>query len=305
VSIVEKAIRKLQTERRAEIAERPDVPHVIGSVVERGDAPAPDRSLARPVLPVRPSRIVHVDRDTLRQAGMLPPESEEHELADQYRVIKRPLIRHAFEPGPDAVAPQLIMMASALPGDGKTFTCINLALSMSLETDRSVLLVDADVAKPHVSRMFGVEDEPGLLDVLTDPARSVESVILPTDVPRLRILPAGKRQETATELLASDRNREVAKRLCELDPRGIVLFDSSPILLTSESRVLASLVGQIVLVVKAGLTPQHAVKDTIEILGSGKRVYLVLNQADLSGPLSYYYGYRYGHKQGPRQDAPP
>src|SRR5262245_44577749 len=101
---------------------------------------------------------------------MLAAESEEHELADQYRVIKRPLIRRAFEPAEaGAAAPQLIMLASALPGDGKTFTCINLALSMSLETDHSVLLVDADVAKPHVSSVFGVEEEPGLLDLLTNP----------------------------------------------------------------------------------------------------------------------------------------
>ena len=128
------------------------------------------------------------------------------------------------------------MMASAMPGEGKTFTSINLALSMALEKDLSVLLVDADVAKPHISRTFGVEQEPGLLDLLKDESSRVESVILPTDVPNLCILPAGKQSDTATELLASQRMQIVANHLEATDPNRIVLIDSPPLLLTSDAR---------------------------------------------------------------------
>ncbi|MGH8177841.1 MAG: CpsD/CapB family tyrosine-protein kinase, partial [Steroidobacter sp.] len=201
-------------------------------------------------------------------------------------------------------APQLIMIGSALPGDGKTFTGINLAFSMAREKDHSVLLVDGDVAKPHVSKLFGVDREPGLLDVLNNPGLDVRSVILPTDIPGLSLLPAGTPSETATELLASDRMAQVVDQLAQLDPGGIVLFDSLPILLTSESRVLTTLMGQIVLVVKAGTTPQQAVSDALEAIGADKKIWLVLNQAELSGPLGYYYGYRYGYAQ-PESGAQP
>jgi exopolysaccharide/PEP-CTERM locus tyrosine autokinase len=312
VSIVEKALRKFQADRQTARAQRSEVPYlppVIGQVVERTQPPASrDAEHATPI--GRPSKIVHVDRDLLRRAGLLPPESQEHELANQYRVIKRPLIQHAFASGPQTTnggPRQLIMMASALPGDGKTFTCINLSLSLSLEKDHSVLLVDADVAKPHISRVFGVEDEPGLLDVVTDPSMPVESAILPTDVPRLQIMPAGRRSETATELLASRRHREIVDRLAALNPRGLVLFDSPPLLLTSEARTLAALVGQVVVVVRAGVTPQQALKDTIAILGPDRHISLVLNQAEMDGPMSYYYGgsrYGYSHSPAGESNAP-
>lgn len=311
MSIVEKALRKFQADRqtlRTQRSEGQHLPPVVGQVVERAEPPvSPPRAAEHPISIARPQKVVHIDRDLLRRAGLLPPESQEHELADQYRVIKRPLIQHAFErhsQASNAGPPQLIMMASALPGDGKTFTCINLSLSMSLEKDYSVLLVDADVAKPHISRVFGVENEPGLLDVVTDPSLPIESVILPTDVPRLQIIPAGRRSETATELLASRRHREIVNRLAELNPRGLVLFDSPPILLTSEARTLAGLVGQIVVVVRAGVTPQQALKDTIAILGPDRHISLVLNQAEIGGPMSYYYGgSRYGYAHPPADDS--
>jgi exopolysaccharide/PEP-CTERM locus tyrosine autokinase len=247
--------------------------------------------------PNRAGRIVRVNRDALRAAALIPPAEQERELADQYRAIKRPLIHTAFEGEPRDPARQVIMMASALPGDGKTFTCINLAMSMAQEKDYAVLLVDGDVAKPHVSRVFGVENEPGLLDVLADPAVDLASVILATDVPKLSILPAGRASLNATELLASARMRQIVQDLPSLNRKGLVMVDSPPILLTSEARVLATLAGQVVLVVKANQTPQQALKDAIEVIGPSANLKLVLNQADLSGTMGYYYGYRYGYQQ--------
>lgn len=245
------------------------------------------------------NRLVKIDQDALRSSGLLPPSTQEHELADQYRAIKRPLIQAAFhdtEPT-DGPLSKVLMIASALPGEGKTFTGINLAMSMAREKDHSVLLVDGDVAKPHISTLFGVDKEPGLLDLLSDPQLDVSSVILPTDIPGLSLLPAGTRSSGATELLASERMATIVQQLGNLDPSGLVLFDSLPILLTSESRVLSARMGQIVLVVKAGVTPQQAVADAIEIIGPKRKISLVLNHAELSGPMGYYYGYRYGYQQ--------
>jgi protein-tyrosine kinase len=176
---------------------------------------------------------------------------------------------------------------------------------MALEKDRTVLLVDGDLAKPHISRLFGVENEPGLLDVLKDPAKDVQSVILPTDIPGLSLLPAGSHSETATELLASERMVQIVEQLSRLTSRGVVLFDSLPLLITSESRVLLTLMGQIVLVVRANVTPQQAVKDAVELIGD-KKVWLVLNQAEVHGAMGYYYGSQYGYRKGygqPEQDA--
>jgi Mrp family chromosome partitioning ATPase len=159
-----------------------------------------------------------------------------------------------------------------------------------------VVLVDGDVVKPHLSKLFGIDREPGLLDVLADETLDVRSVILPTDIPGLSLVPAGTASETATEMIASSRMSHVMQQLVAWNPSGIVLFDSLPILITSEARALSALMGQIVMVIKAGGTPQQAVADSLEALGKDKKVWLVLNQAETSGPLGYYYGSQYGYR---------
>jgi exopolysaccharide/PEP-CTERM locus tyrosine autokinase len=236
-------------------------------------------------------KLIAVDRDALRAAGFLPESAFERRMADQYRQIKRPLISQALAPqvgaAPDT---RLIAVASALPGDGKTFTSINMALSMSRERDVSVLLVDADVAKPHVSRLFGVDGEPGLLDALADPAIHPESLVIRTDIRGLFLLPAGKPREGASELLSSARLGQISKALLGRDPRRILLFDSSPLMVASESRPLVESVGQVVLVVRASATPKQAVLDAVEILGPDKRIGIVLNQSQ-SVLSKNYYGY--------------
>jgi protein-tyrosine kinase len=255
--------------------------------------------LARsPTSPATLPRLVVVDRAALRAAGLVPEESAERRLADQYRRIKRPILekvqalRTAHAPGA-----QLLMVAGALPGDGKTFTSINLALSIARERDFTVLLVDADVAKNHMTRMFDVAAEPGLLDALHDGSIDVESLVLPTDVPGLSILPAGRAHEAATELLASAGMATLAARLTERDPTRVVLFDSGPLLLSSEARAVANLVAQIVLVVHAGVTPQNAVREAIAHIPADKLTGLVLNQSKATA-LDDGYGYGYGYGYG-------
>jgi exopolysaccharide/PEP-CTERM locus tyrosine autokinase len=220
-------------------------------------------------------------------------------LGDQFRQIKRPLIATAIGRGvPKAKQGQLIMIASALAGEGKTFTSINLALSMALDKDVSVLLIDADVPKPHITRTFGITNEPGLLDVLRDEKIDVESVIVQTDVPGLSILPTGRKSETAAELLSSHRMTHCMAALAARDPDRIILIDSPPLLLTNESRVLSHIVGQIVIVVRAGITPQQAVLDAIDYLGEDKSINFVLNQSRNAASVSYY-GYPDADSQPP------
>lgn len=248
---------------------------------------------------------VFVDRVALRMAGYLPESNQDRRFADEYRRVKRPLVAAAFGAIPEEErhlpSPRLVMMASALPGDGKTFTSINLALSLAREKDSSVVLVDGDVAKPHVSSIFGVESHRGLLDLLADSSLDVADVILRTDCRGLSLLPAGKAQEGTTELMSSGRMKEIANQIIALNPRCIALFDSSPLLVSSESLALASAMGQFVLVVRAGRTPRHAVVDAVESLGVDRRIGLVLNQGRrglADGRYGYGYDYGYGDKSG-------
>jgi protein-tyrosine kinase len=292
MSLVEQALKKLQASRGGV------APVVEPRISARGASPAQGPESARAAaiaapVPARSTRVVQIDRTAMRSSGLLPSAGEERRIMQEFRQIKRPLLANAFGRGGTALPNgHIIMLASALPGDGKTFTAINLAHSIALEKDVSILLVDADVAKPHVSRTFGVQNEPGLLDVLRDEKMDVESVILDTDVPNLSILSAGSPCETATELLASARMADVVARLGAANRQRIVVFDSPPLLLTTEARALASVAGQIVLVIGASSTPQKAVFDALDMLGEGKSISLVLNQCDEGSQQGYfnYYG---------------
>ncbi len=296
MSLVEKALEKMHQERARSDhggGGKPVIgsaqPAAFGRVVPAVSPPPRTTTDAGRAAPP-PTHVVEVNEPALRAAGLLPPEHQARIIGRQYRQIKRPLIANALGRGGSRVANgHLVMVASAIPGEGKTFTSLNLAFSMAMEKDLHVVLADADVLKPHISRLFGVENEPGLLDVLKDPARDIESVILPTNVAGLSVLPAGSRSENATELLSSDRMRDVVLRLGERDSQRIVLFDSPPLLLTSESHSLTQVVGQIIVIVRAGGTPQQAVLDALTHLSEDKRVALVLNQSVTASPTNYYY----------------
>jgi receptor protein-tyrosine kinase len=189
----------------------------------------------------------------------------------------------------------LIMITSALPGEGKTFTAINLAMSMAAEVDRRVLLVDADVARNDVSRQLGIPPSRGLCDLIQESNHLFEDAVLTSNVERLSILPAGSFNEQVDELFASEIMGTVTRALAEADPNRVVIFDASPLLATTEAAVLARHMGQTVVVVEAGKTPQDAVAQAIGHLEGCQNVSLVLNKTsgDIGG-YSYGYGYGYG-----------
>ncbi len=281
MSVIENAIKRLQaTQGSAPQRERMLPP----GVARRAQHPTGDTTTS--------TRIIPIDLDGLRSVGLLPPAHQERELAQQYRQIKRPLINNALGRGVERLpGGNLVMVASAVPGEGKTFMSINLALSMRLEEDVTVVLVDGDVVNPRLSQILGAADARGLLDVIKDPSMSLSSAILQTDVPGLSFLPAGHQDPNATELLASSRMQEVVSQLAAQDPSRLVLFDSAPLLLTTESHALTEVAGQILLVVRADQTPQHAVLDAIETLSESKSVSLVLNQSMKQPHAGYYYRY--------------
>jgi len=308
VSFVEKALNRLKKQQQdmAPLGEIRDEP--TGSMQEYRK-PDEGEQAAAPVAVIGesgPGRIVAVDRQRLRDEGFLAPDKYKRQMADEYRIIKRPLIANAFGIGvPRIENGNLILVSSAVSGEGKTHTCINLALSLAAERDRTVLLVDGDVAKPHISRLFGVSDQPGLLDALDDSHLPLEDLLIRTDIPRLVLLPAGRWSEYATELLASGRMRQLCEELGERYKDRIILFDSPPLLATTEAQVIAQAVGQTALVIAENQTPREEVRAALALLDSQKPINAILNKSQRPMVGGYYYGgYGYGqHAQEDRADS--
>lgn len=282
MSLVEQALARMRNSNSAKPS------------VERAGAAAMTpklRSEPRDVSAEAIAKRLTVDVDRLRATGYLPELSRDRQFANHYRQIKRPLIERAASATPAGVFnPRLIMVTSALPGDGKTFTSVNLAFSMARERDVSVLLIDADTPKPHISEIFGLQGQPGLMDLLEDETLSLDSLVVPTSVRGFSLLPAGRRVEGAAELFTSARMRQLLMRLLAADPRRIVVIDSPPLLITSEGRALVKIAGQVLLVVRAGQTPRHAIRDAIALIDEKQAGGLVLNQGQ-AGFTESYYGY--------------
>jgi protein-tyrosine kinase len=299
VSLIENALEKMRRNRSAEGRQAdPASPRELAAA---SSTAAADRSSESSEAQ---RRRLAVDWDAVRAAGYLPDPDEAHRFADHYRQIKRPLIDRALarDSAPDA---RLILLSSALPGDGKTFTAVNLALSMARERDVSVLLVDADLPRSRISQILGMRGEPGLVDALETDSHDVESYVVHTNVEGLDVLPAGETVESATELLASARMEQIAARLVSHNPRRLVLFDSAPLLGSSEARALVKIPGQIVLVVRAGVTPRQAILDAVAHLDASKLQGLILNESTTARGSGYYYGYSsYGSvgKESARKD---
>lgn len=219
-------------------------------------------------------------------------------LADEYRRIKRPLLANAFDAESQLVKRgNLVLVTSSLPGEGKSFTATNLALSIATERDRTVLLIDADVTKSKVSKLLGLEGRRGLVDMLVDEAVSPRELIVKTDFPGLSIIPSGGSHPQITELLASERMADVLDEISSRYSNRLVLFDAPPILATPETQVLCDRMGQIVFVVEMGTTPRNVVDQALDLLpNDDKAVGLVLNKArKLSGVSGYGDGYYGGY----------
>ena len=194
----------------------------------------------------------------------------------------------------------LVLVTSAVPGEGKTFTAANLAMSIAREVDHTVLLVDADAAKSDTSRLFGVEEFEGLTDFLAQPERALSEFLVSTDNPKLTILPAGRPHANVTELLSSEHMRLAVDEFGKRYPDRIVIIDSPPLLAASGAGVLIHLAGQTVFVVESMRTPQSAVEEALSQLRSVRNVGLVLNKSRGNESLAYQDGSYYAHSSDPR-----
>lgn len=319
MSIIEQATKRLEQLARAGIT----VPwsatravHASNAAERPGTGHPTQPNVAPPVLPVagltlpayavagpdeqgrmrpKPAIEASLDLEALRAAGYLVPDQVRSNMAQQFRHLKRPLLKNARAKSdtPDHRG-TLIMVTSALPGEGKTFCAINLAMSMAMEVDTAVLLVDADVVRPSVFDRVGIHAKPpGLLDLLTRDDLALHEALVATNIPKLSLMAAGAFNERSTELLASAAMDRLLARLAADYADHIVIFDTPPLLLTTESSVLASKVGQVVVIVEVSKTPRHTVQQAFAALRNCPVVLSVLNKFDEPsehGHYGYYYG---------------
>lgn len=308
MSIIEKAVERLDQLKRAgldvgdDAVARPEAPVAQPSVVASATtqlpptpAPVPDAE------PARERRTVHIDLDRLGALGFVSPSKPNSPIAEQYRIIKRPVLRNAQGKGAAPIENgNLIMVTSSVPGEGKSFSAINLAISMAMELDHTVLLVDADVSKPSVLAALGLPASSGMMDVLQGHESSIGDVMLHTNIAKLTILPAGRPQQRATEMLASDAMNALLEELATRYKDRIVVFDSPPVLVTTEARALATHMGQVIVVVESERSTHAMVKQSLATLEACPVKLMLLNKVRQQSSSGHYgvYGYGYGYGYG-------
>ncbi|MFP5392408.1 MAG: XrtA-associated tyrosine autokinase [Gammaproteobacteria bacterium] len=303
MSIIEKAAQRMDRARASAAADSAAEASAVIETAALASAPAqesqaPVASATAPEAPaLRRTTVKRVELDLarMRDQGMVTAAGGRTPLVEDFRIIKRPLLKRAFaEPKPGDKPGNLLMVTSSLPGEGKTYCSINLAMSIAMELDHTVLLIDADVARPSVMRTLGLPNQRGLMDLLLDDQVEMSDVMLRTNVETLSILPAGTASPRATELLASQMMSNFVNELAHRYPDRVVIFDSPPLLLTSEAHVLAGHMGQIVMVVESEKTTQHAVKEALRQLEGLNNVNLIYNKSREFPGVEETYDYHYG-----------
>lgn len=291
MSSIEKAIEKANAEKKKQHLEqqRRDIPSREGYAEPDTHSPV---GLETPGSLT--DRYEALNFSMLKLAGYLTPEDNNSLLAEEFRRIKRPILQNAFgAPAQIVQNGNLVMVTSAVPGEGKTFTAINLAISIAMELEKTVMLIDGDSVMSSVSRVLGLSSGLGLSDILKNSNMRLNDVLISTNVPKLSILSAGSNKQHVTELFSSDSMLNLVSDLSHRYSDRIIIFDSPPLTASSEARVLADIVGQILVVVEANRTSQSLVQDALNSLDDSKAIGLILNKCLKSDVKNYGYGYGY------------
>lgn len=298
MSIIENALKKANNQGLIEEKKSKSLLNQNEDLIAVSDERNQVRKLPEDEFLVSRDNQVVINWAALAADGFIDQNDTKSQLAEEFRVIKRPLVNNIQGGEANGISrANLILICSSLPGEGKTFVSINLALSIANELDKSVLLIDADVEKPSVSKQLGINQSPGLIEYLENDKVTFSDILFKTDLSNLSVIPAGKRHKYSTELLSSQRMYLFAEEVSRRYKDRVVIFDSPPLLVATQAQILAELVGQVVLVIAAEDTPQNIVNESISKLSNCDVVMTLLNKTkkelDLYG---YNYGYgKYGH----------
>ena len=258
-----------------------------------------DNRMERPTKPVvervKPIAVptLRLNLERLARLGMVTPDLENRRVVEEYRYIKRSLLGATFDAQDRIAKGNVIVVTSSHPGEGKTFNALNLALSVAMERDHHVLLIDGDIERAGLSRTLGVGRRPGLSNyLLDDRVRPADTMFKLGGVERLRVLPSGPLRHDASELLASSRMRAFVDEMAARYPDRLVIIDSPPLLSSSSARVLAELAGQVIIIVAAEETSMSALDESLKNVPENKPVRLILNKTAVSEKDGEYrYGY--------------
>jgi receptor protein-tyrosine kinase len=250
----------------------------------------------RPAAPaaVPPANQVRLDFRALRQNGMITPDNMVSGISNEYRAIKRRLMQKVRDPQTRSTVNNLVMVTSSLPGEGKTFSSVNLAMSLAAERGLQVLLIDADVIKPSVGNVFINPSPVGLTDYLTGRVTRISQVLHRcVEVPNLSVIFAGKTTNDGPELLSSGRMAELCREMSARYPDRVVVLDTSPVLASAEPAVLANYVHHAIMVVASNHAARYQVRRALESIATCRNVSLLFNKAPEWNEAEYmaYYSY--------------
>lgn len=248
------------------------------------------------------SKQVRLDFRALRQNGMITPDNMTSGISNEFRGIKRKLLQKVRDPRTRATVNNLIMITSSLPGEGKTFTSINLALSLAAEKGLHVLLIDADIIRPSVGNMFVSPPREGLTELLSGKISHVSDVLHRcVDVPNLGIIFSGNPRNGSPELISSSHMVNLCRELSSRYPDRVIVIDTPPVLASSEAAILAGYVHQVIMVVSSDQVDKHQLRTSLEAVSSCQNIDLLFNKAPNWNEAEYqsYYGYGYAAPVSP------
>lgn len=237
---------------------------------------------------------IEIDLEMLAKKGFVSTNSDRQIINEEYRVIKRKLLDNAFGPLSKSLKnSNVIMVTSSRQGEGKTFTAINLALSIALEQDKTVLLVDADVLRPNIMRTLELKNEQGLMEYLLGDKENIAEVMCRTNLDNLRIISAGKSHHLSAELLASERMFTAVEEFANRYPDRIVIVDTPPLLGINETTILANLAGQALVVTEEFKTKLFDVEKAVKHLNPEMAIGFIVNKTEQVNLEGGGYGYYY------------
>jgi protein-tyrosine kinase len=232
------------------------------------------------------------DRVRIQNPALVAITDPTSPVAEEYRKLKEMVLKatrttEGFR--------NMLMVTSALAGEGKSVTSLNLAACLAQEYDHTVLVVDADLRKPSCAKYLGIEPGQGITDCLLKGTPFNEALIH-TGIGKLAFLPAGSPVDNPAELFSSHRMRDLLMEMKHRYPDRYIVIDTPPVLPFAETRSIGAIADGVILVVKEGVPSQEEIRESVDALRGATILGIVYNQADLSGinkPYSNYYYDRY------------
>jgi protein-tyrosine kinase len=306
---IEKALQKQQQDaeslRESQLSQAQPIDEAlpVESSIKKAQRTQPDQTVAQPQSrqddPIKSNKVVSnakiiLDLEMLARKGYVSTDARRQVINEEYRVIKRKLLDNAFGPLSKSLKnSNIIMVTSARQGEGKTFTAINLALSIALEQDKTVLLVDADVLRPNVMKTLELKNEQGLMEYLLGEKDDISEVMCRTNLDKLRIITAGKTHHLSAELLASERMFAAVGEFANRYTDRIVIVDTPPLLGINETAILANLAGQALVVTEEFKTKLVDVENAVKHLKPEMAIGFIVNKTEKVSLEGGGYGYYY------------